>query len=95
MKARNEMNPEFTWDFSDIYASVEDWEKAVKAADSMIDMLPALHGTLGDSADSLKKALDKLFAAQEAAEKPYIYAMLFKSADNSNPAARGIWRFPG
>ncbi len=88
MKARNEMNPEFTWDFSDIYASVEDWEKAVKAADSMIDMLPALHGTLGDSADSLKKALDTLFAAQEAAEKPYIYAMLFKSADNSNPAAQ-------
>ncbi len=88
MKNRNEMNPEFMWDFTHIYKSKEDWESAMKAADEAIDKVPAVKGTLGASVQALKHGLDVIFKAEEAVELPYLYAMLHKSADNSDNEAQ-------
>lgn len=88
MKSRKEMNPEFTWDFTHIYADNKAWESALAEADKIADTIPALKGTLGESAESLKKAMDLLAKANQAAELPYIYAMLYKSADNGDNEAQ-------
>ncbi|MBO7162720.1 MAG: oligoendopeptidase F, partial [Clostridia bacterium] len=88
MKSRKEMNPEFTWDFTHIYADNKAWEAALAEADKIADTIPALKGTLGESAESLRNAMDLLAKANQAAELPYIYAMLYKSADNGDNEAQ-------
>ncbi len=85
LKHRRDMDPRYLWDFTHIYASKEEWEKAFAEVEGLIANIPALAGTLDKSADSLKLALDAIMAAQEKLEIVFIYAMLHKSADNSDP----------
>lgn len=84
-KVRNEMDPRFQWDMSHIYADKAAWEAAYAKAEALVAELPALQGTLGASVASLKNGLDKLYAAAEAVELVYLYAMLCKSGDNGDP----------
>ncbi len=84
-KARNEMDPRFQWDMSHIYSDKAAWEEAYAKAEALVAELPALEGTLGASVESLKNGLDKLYAAAEAVELVYLYAMLCKSGDNGDP----------
>lgn len=84
MKKRSEMNPEFTWDLSHIFESREAWEAAYSRADALIDEIAPLAGTLGDSADALLNACEKLVGANQAVEKVYIYASLHKTTDNGD-----------
>ena len=81
---RSEMNPEFMWDFTPIYASQADWEAAYAKADQLIADLAKLPGTLGASADSLLDACKAIDAATEVVERVYSYAMLHKSADGGD-----------
>ena len=85
LKHRNEAETQYTWDFSDIYPSDEAWETALAEADKLIAELPAIAGTLGASAASMKAGLDKLFAASQCVEKLYIYSMLRLNVDNGDP----------
>ena len=60
-----------------------------------MESLSALPGTLGQSKDALKKGLEQLADASQKVEIPYIYAMLHRAADGSEPAyqemeARGM-----
>ena len=84
-KARNEMDPRFQWDMTHIYADKAAWEDAYAKAEALVAELPALEGTLGNSVESLKNGLDKLYAAAEAVERVYSYASLCKSGDNGDP----------
>ena len=85
MKQRNEINEQFTWDFTDIFASDEAWEQAYAEAQEKINAISSVKGTLGDSAESMKAGLDKIFAAARAMELIYLYAMLRKNVDNGDP----------
>ena len=85
VKQRNEIDTQYTWDFTDIFASDEAWEEALGKADAMIDTLSEIPGTLGNSPASMKAGLDKIFAASRSMELVYIYAMLRKNVDNSDP----------
>ena len=87
-KARNEMDSQFQWDMSHIFETKEAWEVAYNEASELIKTLPALKGTLGASAASLKAALDTINAAAQKTELVYLYAMLTKSADNGNTEAQ-------
>ena len=78
-KARNMMNPEYMWDLTPMYANDELWEADLKEAESMVKTLGDIPGTLGASAESLKKGLDRIYAAERKVEKVYIYAFLKKS----------------
>ena len=86
LKSRAEMNPDFTWDLSHMYENDAAWEAAFKECDAEVDRLAAVRGTLGASAESLKKGLDVFSEIMEKIEKVYIYTMLKKSSDNSDPA---------
>lgn len=92
---RNEMDPRFQWDFTHIYPDKAHWEAAMTEAEKAVEALSALHGTLGQSKDALKKGLEQLADASQKVEIPYIYAMLHRAADGSEPAyqemeARGM-----
>lgn len=90
MKARNEMNPEFMWDFSHIFKDKAAWEAACAEADKAVDKIPALKGTLGDSAASLKNAVATLSEAEEKAVLCYLYANLLKAADAGDAEAQSM-----
>lgn len=85
MKLRNEMSPEFTWDFTPMFSDRDAWSKACDEADKAIDLIPALQGTLGESAASLKKGLLTLSEVEEKVSLCYLYAMLLKSTDGGDP----------
>ena len=85
IKRRCEVEPAFTWDLTPIYAGREDWEKALQAVEADLERLAALPGTLGASAEGLKRGLDLIFETGERAEKVYSYAFLSKSGDNGDP----------
>jgi len=84
LKARKEMDPQYLWDFSHIFPDKQAWESAYQSVWAGIDTLTALEGTLGTSAQSLKQALDKVFAVSERVELTYLYASLHKSGDNGD-----------
>ena len=87
-KTRSEMNPEYTWDLTPVYESDDAWRAALKSAEAMVAGLQDIPGTLGTSAAALKNGLDRIYAASEAAERVYAYAMLRKSEDGGDPAGQ-------
>lgn len=87
---RNEMAPAFMWDLSDVYPDVKAWESAMREAAEKVGAISQIAGTLGDSAESLKRGLDQLYAAAEQAERVYIYSMLNSSGDNGDTAAQDM-----
>ncbi len=90
MKSRNEMNPEYMWDFSHIFADKAAWEAACVEADKAVDKIPTLKGTLGESAASLKNAVATLSDAEEKAVLCYLYANLLKAADAGDAEAQSM-----
>lgn len=82
---RKEVDPANTWNFSDIFADDAAWEAAYTEAEAALAGISLLEGTLGQSAASLKAALDTVYAASEKAELVYVYAMLRKNVDNGDP----------
>ena len=84
-KSRKDMDPRFQWDMYHIFADTAAWEAAYAKAEALVAELPALEGTLGASAESLKNGLDRLYAAAQAVELVYAYASLCKSGDNGDP----------
>ena len=87
-KTRSQMNPETMWDLSPIYENEAAWREALKGAEASVAALQDIPGTLGASAESLKAGLDRVYAASEAAERVYAYAMLKKSEDGGDPASQ-------
>lgn len=85
LKQRKEMNPDFTWDFSHIFKTYEDWENAYNAVYARIDEIAEFQGHLGDGVATMKKALDVFFDISYKAELVYLYASLHKSSDNGDP----------
>ena len=79
------MDPRFMWDFSHMFATREDWEAAYKECEAEIPKLSALAGTVCDSAESFKNALDTIYGVSQKVELVYLYAMLHKSGDNGDP----------
>lgn len=55
---REEMRPEDTWDVSDMYATVSDWEAELTVIHNTIDELAKLEGHSTDSATHLLEALN-------------------------------------
>lgn len=89
-KLRSEMNPAFQWDLSDIYQDRAVWEQALKIAAGKVAAVPEIAGTLGESAESLKRGLDQLYEAAELAERVYVYAFLNSSGDNGDAEAQDM-----
>ena len=85
MKTRAEMNRDFMWDLSHIFPSAEAWEAACADTEKAIELIPPLQGTLGESAESLKKAVLTLSEVERKATLCYLYANLQKTTDGGDP----------
>ncbi len=90
LKQRNEVQTEYTWNFSDIYPSDAAWEEAYAGADALIEAAASVKGTLGESAEALKSGLDKVFTAMQTLELLYVYSMLRLNVDNGDPTYQAM-----
>ena len=79
------MNMEFTWDFTDIFASDEAWETAYGEAQEAIKKIATVQGRLGESAEAMQAGLETIYDAAKQMELVYVYAMLRKNVDNGDP----------
>ena len=85
MQARKDMDPKFQWDFTHMYASDEVWEAELNRLVADLPRLEAVEGTLGTSREAFKAGIDTVSELGERLEKLYIYAMLHRAADGSEP----------
>ncbi len=85
MKARNEIDPKYQWDFTPIYPNKEVWEAELDALSAEVDKLAAIEGTLGASRESFKTGIDALSAVGERLERVFCYANLHRAADGGDP----------
>lgn len=89
-KERREVEERFTWNFKDIFADDAAWEVAYTEAEQKIAELPAIEGTLGESAQSMKAGLDKIYEAAQKMELVYLYSMFRKNVDNGDPTYQAM-----
>lgn len=85
------MDPKYMWDFTHMFASDAEWEKALSEAEASIELAAAYQGRLANSADSLADGLDTIFGLMEKFEKVFSYAQLHREADNSDPAYQTMY----
>jgi oligoendopeptidase F len=74
------------WDLSDIYPSLAAWSAERQAVLQSMPSLSQWRGKLGDSAASLKSALDAIYATDNRVDRLYLYASLSADADTHNGA---------
>ena len=70
------VDPQYTWDLTELYPSVEAWNEAREEVLAEFDKLDAHRGTLGDSADSLYQAYRHVSDTLKKAGRVYVYASL-------------------
>ncbi len=85
VKERKDVDPRYTWDFTDLYPSDEAWEQELESLKGEIAAFAGLKGTLGQSAQSLKAALDRYYDLEKRLETAFVYAMFHTSTDNGDP----------
>ncbi len=90
LKERNEIDPKYQWDLSDLYASDEAWEADFATIDGPIAELAAYQGKLKDA-----EVIAEFFAKQTALERRMMnlveYGMLRRSEDTRASAAQKIY----
>lgn len=69
------------WDLRDLYATAQDWDAAYQRARSDAQALSALQTGFGDSAATLRQALERISDAQRSAGRLYVYASLQADED--------------
>ena len=67
LKERNEIDPKYQWDLSDLYASDEAWEADFATIDGPIAELAAYQGKLKDA-----EVIAEFFAKQTASIEPFV-----------------------
>ncbi len=82
---RENIDSKYIWNLEDIYESVKEWEKDFNVVESRISGYETFVGHLGNSAETLLKALDFDSEIGKVLEKLQLYAMLLKDTDLSNP----------
>ena len=75
------VDPQHTWDLTDLYPSVEAWDQAREEVLAEFDKIEARRGTLGDSADSLYQAYRHLSDTLRKANRVSVYASLNRDED--------------
>lgn len=85
---RDQIDEQYKWDLTPMYASDEAWEDELKAIDALIEKLPAYAGKLTESPKTLRAFLDDEEAVSRKMESLYCYASLRQSEDTRTQAAQ-------
>lgn len=75
------VDPQYTWDLTELYPTVEDWNEAREQVLLDLQKIEDRRGTLGDSAESLYQALDLVSATTRDAFRVYAYSSLATDED--------------
>ena len=87
---RSEVPDELKWRLEDIYPSEEAWEQDYQWIKEALPGIGAVRGTLGHSAEQLRKGLDLYTELSERIEKLFVYAHMKKDEDNGNTKAQAL-----
>lgn len=87
---RTEIQEQDKWDLTTIYATTEDWEKAVAEAQARIPCFPELLPEMLSSPEALFRTVEALVKLEAAVQKIYTYANLRYSEDTSDNTARQL-----
>ena len=79
--AEDAVDPNYTWDLTEIYPTVEAWQQARDELMQNFVALEELRGTLGESADSLYTAMQAVSDVSKKAARVYVYAQMQKDED--------------
>ena len=88
LKERKEMDPQYQWDLTKMYASDAEWEKAFAAIDPKIEALAAWEGKLNNAA-SIREFYDAEIGVFRELENLAVYTSLRLSEDTRADAPRG------
>ena len=83
--AREELDPQFTWATTDLYATDQDWEADLPKLKDLIQQLKGCQGRLGESAASLLAYLQLEDQFSLLAEPLACYAFYKQDEDTRNP----------
>ena len=75
LKERKEMDPQYQWDLTKMYASDAEWEKAFAAIDPKIEALAAWEGKLNNAA-SIREFYDAEIGVFRELENLAVYTSL-------------------
>lgn len=87
---REEVPVEHTWNLGDMYATVADWEAAMKECGSLIEEIAAMEESCMASANNLFALLEKVAEAEEKLSLAYNYAERLYDEDCSNTAHQAM-----
>ncbi|MBR2718607.1 MAG: oligoendopeptidase F [Clostridia bacterium] len=87
LRKRNEIPEQYKWKLTDIYATVEDWEKAYEEIGGKIADFAKYDGKV---AEDPRKVIREYFALYDELMPVFEYAFLNKETDNGDPAAQAM-----
>lgn len=75
------VDPQYTWDLTDLYPSVDAWDEARLEVMENFEEIEQLRGTLGESADDLYKAYRLVSDTYKEAGRVFVYAAMNNDED--------------
>jgi oligoendopeptidase F len=78
---------EDTWDLSRIYPDEAAWEAAAERVPALVAQAASHRGSLGESPNALRQALDDIMEARQALERLNVYAHLRRDENVADSAA--------
>lgn len=76
------------WDLSELYADASAWEEAFLVAQGRVGELVELQGSLGESDDAMRAALDAISVLSKEVSRLYVYTSLIYDTDQRDPEAQ-------
>lgn len=89
-KSRDEIPEKYTWNFSDLYTSDDEWRKEVETFKSLAEKIDSYKGTLTKSSSSLLKAMEFNSDLMKRAGKLYTYASMKSDIDTRQMKYNGM-----
>ncbi|WP_100373493.1 oligoendopeptidase F [Bacillus sp. FJAT-45037] len=87
---RDQVPVKDTWDLEAIFSTDAEWEKEFQAVKSLYPEITSYKGKLGESAETLFKALTEQDQLNERLEKLYTYAHMRNDEDTANSFYQGL-----
>lgn len=90
LPVRSEIPMEETWKLEDVFASDDEWEKEFQAVKGLIPKIKEFDGKLGESTETLYKALKFQDQLLERIGKLYTYSHMRYDQDTTNSFYQGL-----
>jgi oligoendopeptidase F len=87
---RSQIDPQFTWNAANVFASDEAWEEEAKALERSLSEIKRYEGRLGESDALLLEALQTADSLLHRADKLDLYAGMSHSVETTNQAAAAM-----